>query len=130
MLWFCLSNADVLSDGTERFFQYLGGEAIYMPLSRYEKLCAKLKSLGRAVVVEVALSPPELSVFSDVPFAIVSLSRARCRMNPRSVQTKPPRATCDEESALLQILEVALCRSRPSPHDGETASPKICSARA
>ncbi len=82
MLWFCLSNADVLSDGTERFFQYLGGEAIYMPLSRYEKLCAKLKSLGRAVVVEVALSPPELSVFSDVPFAIVSLSRAHCRMNP------------------------------------------------
>ena len=55
LLWFCLSRTLALSPGTEAFFRYFGGEAIFMPLKRHSTIAAKLGAIGEPVIVEVSL---------------------------------------------------------------------------
>jgi hypothetical protein len=55
-IWFCLSRSLVRSEGTEPFFQYFGGESVFMPLKRHEAISRKLKGIGNPVVVEVSIA--------------------------------------------------------------------------
>lgn len=56
-LWFCLTNATCESDGVNTFFDFFGGEAIHMPLRKSPTIMAKLRKIGRPVIIEVQLPP-------------------------------------------------------------------------
>lgn len=81
LLWFCLAPDQVVGDGTERLFEYFGGEAIYMPLVQVTTVAAKLRAMGDPVIVEIAIAPNELHTFSEHPFATNSLSLYHRRVN-------------------------------------------------
>ena len=64
MLWFCLSR-HLVDDGTEKFFQYFGGEAIYWPFifdPKTKDIANLLEQIGEPVVVEVRLSVSNLNL--------------------------------------------------------------------
>jgi len=81
LLWFCLAPDQVVGSGTERFFAYIGGEAVYVPITHHTSIEKKLRAIGSPVVVEVAIDPKELHTFSHVPFAINTLSLFHQRQN-------------------------------------------------
>lgn len=56
-LWFCLTRATYESDGVDAFFNFFGGEAIHMPLRKSPTILAKLRKIGRPVIIEVQLPP-------------------------------------------------------------------------
>ena len=55
MIWFCLTKETANSSGTDSFFKFFGGEAIFMPLKRHPTIADKLAKLGAPVVVSVRL---------------------------------------------------------------------------
>jgi len=83
-LWFCLAPDQVADSGTESFFTYFGGEAIYMPLIHRPALATKLSAIGSPVVVETSIDPNELEAFSEVSLAINTMSLFHRRANPRA----------------------------------------------
>ncbi|MCR4277563.1 MAG: hypothetical protein NUV85_00935 [Candidatus Berkelbacteria bacterium] len=83
-LWFCLAPDQVIDSGTERFFTYFGGEAVYAPITQRPSIEEKLRAIGNPVVVEVSIAPRELQTFSRVPFAINALSLFHRRLNPEA----------------------------------------------
>ena len=81
-LWFCMSAHAVIHDHTSRFFEYFGGEAIWKPLLGHSDIAAKLRTLGKPVVVEVRISPEELTTFRQLPFARDAFSHYHRQVNP------------------------------------------------
>lgn len=61
-LWFCLTRTLVLNSGTESFFKYFGGEAIYFAFLYDQSVAPLLESIGEPVVVEVAIDVSVLNV--------------------------------------------------------------------
>jgi len=61
-LWFCLTRTLVLNSGTESFFKYFGGEAIYFAFLRDQRVAPLLESIGEPVVVEVEIDVSVLTV--------------------------------------------------------------------
>lgn len=82
MVWACLCLDDVLSDGVEPFFEFFGGEAVFMPLKQHPTVSDKLRSIGEPVVVELALSGESLRTFR--PLAQQVLSRFQQRLAPET----------------------------------------------
>lgn len=68
-IWFCLTRDLVVDEGTEDFFTYYGGEAIYRALSNGDRCLSVLASLGRPVVVEAAVPGSEMTISIELPFA-------------------------------------------------------------
>ena len=80
-LWFCLAPDQVVGSGAERFFTYIGGEAVYVPITRHQSIEGKLRAIGNPVLVEASIVPEELHTFFRVPFAINTLSLFHQRQN-------------------------------------------------
>lgn len=62
-LWFVFTRDPVLDLGTECFFKYYGGEAIYMPFiyePEMQDITKILESIGEPVVVEIRLFPSDI----------------------------------------------------------------------
>lgn len=83
-IWFCMSPYLVIEDGTEYFFEYFGGEAIYMPIADIPFIDDMLRKIGNPVVVEVRLVPNELRKFHDLGFSLDLLSHYHKTVNPEA----------------------------------------------
>lgn len=80
LVWFCLM-PELVANGCERFFQYLGGEAIYIALTE-PSVTAKLGNLGRPVVVEIHV--PGVDVVTHQRLALGTLNAFHRRLNPQA----------------------------------------------
>jgi hypothetical protein len=69
MLWFCVDRQLVFDQGTESFFKYFGGEAVYFPFMDDPEVAQLLEQLGEPVVVEAQISSRDLKVFQEFAFA-------------------------------------------------------------
>ena len=67
MIYFCIERNLVLDYGTKDFFDYYGGEAIYMPFYNegMEDIKRILASIGEPVVVEAHLSVSDLETYGQ-----------------------------------------------------------------
>jgi hypothetical protein len=72
MVWACLARTLVLSDGTTRFFDYFGGEAIYWPVKDSPTLAPKLRAMGRPVVVELAVPGQDFRTSQPLAWFVLS----------------------------------------------------------
>lgn len=73
-LWACLTRNLILDDcGVDLFFSLYGGEAISMPFDDHPTITPKLRSIGRPVVVEVAV--PGVNLCANYPMSTALLSR-------------------------------------------------------
>lgn len=82
LIWTCLSRSLVKTRGTETFFRFFGGEAIFMPLKENSILAKKLESIGTPVIVEVALPGDSLTAYYQMSRAV--LSQYHRRVNPNA----------------------------------------------
>lgn len=86
MIWFCMSWHLVVNDGTDRFFKYFGGEALYWPFDDRtedgQQYLRFLESIGRGVVVEVAIPGQDLIYYKEFGLARDVLSHAARAVNP------------------------------------------------
>lgn len=82
LIWTCLSRSLVKTHGTETFFRFFGGEAIFMPLQEHDTIADKLESIGTPVVVEVVLSGDSLTAY--YPMSRTVLSQYHLRINPNA----------------------------------------------
>ncbi|MFC3110368.1 hypothetical protein ACFQAT_05040 [Undibacterium arcticum] len=78
-VWACLSRSLVKTSGTETFFRFFGGESIFMPLKQDLSIASKLETIGRAVVVEVALPGDVLKAGYEMSLAVLSRHHATIR---------------------------------------------------
>ncbi len=69
MLWFCIDRQLVLDPGTELFFKYFGGEAVYFAFMKDPEIGPLLEQLGEPVVVEARIASRDLTVFQEFAFA-------------------------------------------------------------
>ena len=76
VVWFCMSPYLVMQHGTEDFFRFLGGEAIYRQFERGHPCLAALEDLGEPTVVEVAIPARDFATFREFPFARDIMSHA------------------------------------------------------
>ncbi|WP_454730872.1 MULTISPECIES: hypothetical protein [Cupriavidus] len=72
LVWACLSRSLIKTKGTETFFRFFGGEAIFMPLKQHLTIAPKLEAIGRPVVVEVALPGDALRAAYAMSRAVLS----------------------------------------------------------
>lgn len=82
LIWTCLSRSLVKTRGTETFFRFFGGEAIFMPLKENITLAKKLESIGAPVIVEVVLPGDSLTAYYPMSRAV--LSQYHLRVNPNA----------------------------------------------
>lgn len=82
LIWSCLSRSLVKTRGTETFFRFFGGEAIFMPLLENASIAEKLESIGTPVVVEVVLPGDSLTAY--YPMSRTVLSQYHLRVNPNA----------------------------------------------
>ena len=82
LIWMCLSRPGVPHDGTDKFFTYFGGEAIYWPFvsGQHPTIAAKLQSIGQPVVVELAVPAKDRNCLQ--PLAHYVLSCHHHTLNP------------------------------------------------
>lgn len=71
-IWACLSRSLLRDPGVEGFFQYYGGEAIYKPLLMEPEIVAILASIGRPVVVEIAMAANQLKAYGPLAHTAIS----------------------------------------------------------
>jgi hypothetical protein len=102
---FCLARELVVEEGTERFFKYYGGEALYWPFDKGNPCLDFLESLGRPVVVEVTLPARELSTFTRRPFARSLLGYYGHSINPE-FQPEPLEAQMTRPILPSEIIRV------------------------
>ncbi len=93
VIWACMSRPLVVSDGTAPFFEYFGGEAVYWPLRGLPTVAAKLRTIGRPVVVEFAVAGKDFETYQ--PLAWNVLSQYHQSVNP---------------GASLHLIEARVCR--------------------
>lgn len=82
MLWCCLTRRLALHPGTESFFRYFGGEAVYMPFLRDERVAPVLERIGEPVVVEAHVNANDLTVFRQQAFGRTLVSHFANSVNP------------------------------------------------
>ena len=87
-IWACLSRSLVKTSGTETFFRFFGGESIFMPLIKYSSIASKLESIGRPVVVEVALPGNVLKAEYEMSLAVLSRHHATIRPNAHPYESE------------------------------------------
>jgi len=84
-IWFCFAPDQVVDEsGTKYLFAYFGGEAVSMPIRDGISIAEKLRAIGAPVVVETSVDPNDIHTFSQVPFAINSLSIFHQSVNPEA----------------------------------------------
>lgn len=88
LIWTCLSRSLVKTRGTETFFRFFGGEAIFMPLKESDTLAEKLESIGTPVVVEVVLPGDSLTAYYPMSRAVLSQYHIRVNPNASLVQSE------------------------------------------
>ena len=71
-IWACLTRPNPPHDGTESFFQYFGGEIIFIPLMKMPVILDKLTKIGCPVVVEIELRADELHINGSMSHAVLS----------------------------------------------------------
>jgi len=76
VVWFCMSPYLVMQGGTEDFFRFLGGEAIYRQFERRHPCLTALAELGVPAIVEVVIPAREFVTFREFPFARDIMSHA------------------------------------------------------
>lgn len=105
LIWMCLSRPGVPHDGTDKFFTYFGGEAIYWPFvsGQHPTIASKLQTIGQPVVVELALPGSELHCFQ--PLARFVLSCHHKRLNP-DISRPRAEARFKRDVAPLEVLQV------------------------
>ena len=81
LIWICLSRPGVSDDGTDKFFTFFGGEAIYWPLvdGRYPCIAEKLRTIGQPVVVELAVPAIDLHFFQPLARYVLSCHHKRLK---------------------------------------------------
>ncbi|RZU02170.1 hypothetical protein [Rivibacter subsaxonicus] len=72
LVWACLSRSLAKTSGTETFYRYFGGEAVFMPLKNDSSVAAKLEAIGQPVVVEVSLPGAVLEAQHPMAMAVLS----------------------------------------------------------
>jgi hypothetical protein len=72
LIWACLTRSLVRDDGCEPFFDYFGGEAVSMVADARPDIASILKSIGRPVVVEVAVHGGRLRAGHPMSYAVLS----------------------------------------------------------
>ncbi len=80
LIWACLTRRLVIEDGCESFFKYFGGEAISMVADADPEIAAILESIGRPVVVELAVEGSTLR--AGYPMSLAVLSRHHRQLRP------------------------------------------------
>jgi hypothetical protein len=83
MLWFCVDRPLVLDRGTELFFKYFGGEAVYFGFMSDPEVLSVLESVGEPVVVEARVSSEDLKVFQELALGRTLVSYFARSVNPR-----------------------------------------------
>ncbi|MCA9024059.1 MAG: hypothetical protein KDA86_02480 [Planctomycetaceae bacterium] len=82
MIWFCLTRTLVLVSGTESFFKYFGGEAVYFAFMHDERVAPILEKIGVPVVVEAKINVADLTVFRQWAFGRTLVSHFAHSQNP------------------------------------------------
>jgi hypothetical protein len=83
MLWFCVDRNLVFDSGTESFFKYFGGEAIYFPFMDDPEIGPLLESIGEPVVVEVRIRSGDIRVYHQFAFARTLASHFANKVNAK-----------------------------------------------
>ena len=81
MIWFCLTRTLVLESGTQSFFKYFGGEAIYFAFMRDDRVAPILENIGEPVVVEAKIDITNLTVFREWAFGRTLVSHFAHSLN-------------------------------------------------
>lgn len=104
-IWMCLSRPGLPHDGTERFFEYFGGDAVYWPFvhGQHPSIASKLRAIGSPVVVEVAVPAADLVRFG--PIARYVLECHHQRLNP-SVRRPDAEAYVERDLAPEEVIQV------------------------
>ncbi len=102
-VWSCLTRKLTTSRGTEWFFKAYGGEAIHMPLEEDSSALAKLKTLGKPVVVEVALRGTQIRTYCDMAWC--ALNYLHRRINPDAFEMESE-ACLDASVPPSDVLDV------------------------
>jgi hypothetical protein len=105
LIWMCLSRPGAPHDGTNKFFTYFGGEAIYWPFVRgqHPTIAAKLQTIGQPVVVELALPATDVHCFQ--PLARYVLSCHHKTLNP-AIGRPGAEARLKRDVAASEVLQV------------------------
>jgi hypothetical protein len=102
-IWFCLSRDFLSNGGTEGFFRYYGGEALYWPFDEGSPCLAFLESLGRPVVVEVVVPADAFITSIELPFARTLLGHHARRLNS-AFQVEPLEAPMNRSVMPTEVL--------------------------
>jgi hypothetical protein len=78
---FCFTPYLVINNGTEVFFRYFGGEAVFKPLTRYKSIMAKLESIGNPVVIVFSYRLDATEPFTHLSVANTLLSHYHRTLN-------------------------------------------------
>lgn len=73
-IWFCFTPQPVLGSGAKLLLALFGGEAIYFPLLESPDIAFKLSTIGKPVIVEVAVTPDSLRTSYSMPFAMTTMT--------------------------------------------------------
>jgi hypothetical protein len=84
LLWACLSRSLVCDDGCQPFFRYFGGEAISMVADAHPEVLAILESIGRPVVVEIAVGGGRVKASYPMSYAVLSHYHRELRADARA----------------------------------------------
>lgn len=84
-IWFCLIPHPVVDGGADNLLTYFGGEAVYMPFRDGTPIAKKLSEIGNSVVVEAAITPDDLTTFTDNALAKNSFHLFHRYLNPEVV---------------------------------------------
>jgi hypothetical protein len=88
LVWVCLSRSLVKTSGTQAFYRYFGGEAIYMPFQEDSSVAAKLAAIGQPVVVEVSLPGDALKAGYPMAMAVLSQHHRSVRPNAQLYESE------------------------------------------
>lgn len=81
-IWMCLTKRLANNSGTEPFFTYYGGEAIYFPLREHPPIEKKLREIGQPVVVEICVRGGNLRVFRELSEPLLGALHQQWRSAP------------------------------------------------
>lgn len=107
MVWVSLSRPTHPGDGTDRFLEYFGGEAIYWPFihGEFPAIAAKLNSIGSPVIVELSIPGRDLKSFLPIARHVLN-----CRHQALHPAATRPRA---EARILRNVLPSEVLQVTP-----------------
>ncbi|EOZ96175.1 hypothetical protein A33Q_2768 [Indibacter alkaliphilus LW1] len=72
--------------GAEPLLSNFGGEQIYMPIQELKGIGAKIKSLGKPLILKCKLDPNKIETFYELPWGRIAVSKYHCKINPKANQ--------------------------------------------